>query len=532
MQELARTHRDELSHLQAAYEARLRSLAARMRSAPEAVAGDALLAAMARDPASAMLTTERLVEVLEASINSEQEGQIGRLCQQLAGCEAALDETRREAAAAAAALPQLTSTIEAQRALEASADAARAEAGRLTDALDAERRARTEAEEQLGRAHSTCGALEVRIVTVETELASTRRDAAAAIEAAEARARALEAAAAAQLEGQAGATAASASRLREAAAVAASADGERVLQIAALQAALLAVQGASAAAEEALRAQGAALDAARTQAESAARRADRAESAAKEKESAVNEASSSAAARVRAAEGEAESVARVAEREVRHAQELASSREGLVASERAAFETLLERERAASAQAVSLAAGLTLERDEARAERDATAERYRAVGKKVEQLVAMEGARTTEGREAALRARVLALEASLAETRSELGAWAQRLAQTEVAAAGREAGLVREQRAAAAAAHAEGVAEGEGRAAAEAAYRRGGLEACLESQGSELAASRAELQRALDELDAWRAEAEARREALREVEVRPSEIFTYVCICI
>ena len=238
MQALARTHRDELSQLQTSYASRLCSLATHVRSAQETVMDDELLAMMARDPTSAMHVSERLGEVLEACIGSEQEEQIGLLCKQLAGCEAALNESRREAADArraaadaAAALPQITATIDEQRELEAVANAARVEVERLTDAISAERRARADAEAQLERAYSTCGSLEVRSATVETELAAARRDAAAAIEAAEARVRAMGAAAAALKEGHIGAAATSAAWLRETSAAAAKTDGERVSQV-------------------------------------------------------------------------------------------------------------------------------------------------------------------------------------------------------------------------------------------------------------------------------------------------------------
>ena len=82
--------REELARLQQSYEARLRSLATKVRATQEDVRDDLVLEQMGRDPCSAAYVQERLGEVLEAALASEQEAQIGRLCRQLAAREAAL----------------------------------------------------------------------------------------------------------------------------------------------------------------------------------------------------------------------------------------------------------------------------------------------------------------------------------------------------------------------------------------------------------------------------------------------------------
>jgi hypothetical protein len=488
------TDRDELSHLQASYEHRLRSLAARVRGSSEAIVGDKLLMAMSRDPASAVHATERLGELLEKALASEQEDQIGRLCRELASCEAALGEAqrdavgaRREAADARAAVSRQSSDMAERRELEASATAARDETERLAEAIRAEQSARAEAEAQLSHATRSLGSVEAHMMRLEMELGDARQKARASAEGAEQRVSAMQAkaceaaeaaeqrvtlmqtaaeqrvsamqaaveqrvtvmqaAAAAQRDRHLSEVASSAALLRETADAAARAHGERVLQIAALQGMVLAARQEVAAAEEAVRAaeeRARAAELGRAEASAAVaswmRRAEAAEAAAVE------------AAVARAAEAEARATG---EASSRTPEELSTQGRGS-SCQGAARESVRAAEQVAAAAQAALVQ-VTEERDRAVAERDAIAERYQKMGRRVEKLMEAERARSSDGREGALRAGSLETASSVAEYR--WGGMERELAATRAEA---------------------------------------------EAKGSELTSLRAEFSRALSDLDAWR----------------------------
>lgn len=530
IQELAQTHRHELSQLQARYELRLRSLAARVRGSHEAIVGDKLLMEMSRDPASAVHATERLGELLEKAIASEQEDQIGRLCRELASCEATLGEAQRDAACARrdaddarAALSRLASDAVERRALQASAAEASIQTKRLAEAIGAEQRARVDAETQLSHANRALESVEAHIVRLQAELEAARQNADAATKAAEERVATMQAAVGVQRERHLSELASAAALLRETGDAAARADGERISQIAALQAALLAARQAAGAAEESARAAEAGRAEASAAVASSRRRAEAAEAAARGTSAAAEE-------RVRAAEASAEAAkAKEVAAASAHAREGQSAQERGPSFQKAAEESVRAAEQAAAAQAA--VARMAEERDCAITERDAIAERYRVMGGRVAQLMEAERARSADGRAGALRARIAALEAAHEQQAAAhalaLSSAGERAARAAAEASAREAEAARAYVQAVGQAHAQGAAEGEERAAAEAVSRCGSLERELaatraeaDARASELASSRDELRRALGEMDAWREEAEERRQALRETERR------------
>lgn len=535
IQELAQTHRHELSQLQARYELRLRSLAARVRGSHEAIVGDKLLMEMSRDPASAVHATERLGELLEKAIASEQEDQIGRLCRELASCEATLSEAQRDAACARrdaddarAALSRLASDAMERRALQASAAEASIQTKRLAEAIGAEQRARVDAETQLSHANRALGSVEAHVLRLQAELEAARQNADAATKAAEERVATMQAAVGVQRERHLNELASAAALLRETGDAAARADGERISQIAALQAALLAARQAAGAAEESARAAEAGRAEASAAVASSRRRAEAAEAAARGTSAAAEERVRAAEASVVAAAAEAAIAKEVAAASA-HAREGQSAQERGPSFQKAAEESVRAAEQAAAAQAA--VARMAEERDCAITERDAIAERYRVMGGRVTQLMEAERARSADGCAGALRARIAALEAAHEQQAAAhalaLSSAGERAARAAAEASAREAEAARAYVQAVGQAHAQGAAEGEERAAAEAVSRCGSLERELaatraeaDARASELASSRDELRRALGEMDAWREEAEERRQALRETERR------------
>ena len=358
-QEREQAHGGELKVLQALYEERLRSLSARVRETQQTVAGDELVSTMRRDPLSASHVQGRMAEILEAALSSEQEASIGKLCRQLAAARAELGRERAVTGAS-----QLVAAAERQKAQGVQLQ-------EMSVAVVREAHQRHEAQAGLARAQEECGTLRAEVEEARAEVARLNVES-------EGKARGEAEAVGAQVR----------HRLIEVELSRSAQDGAMAAAMAGLQGELLATRSERAAAQaEAAEAQAQAV-AMQTAAEAAVASAGA--------ERAARGRLELEAAELRAAVGEAEAEALGAGGAAREAAAAAHTRWAEQEARGVALSHAAEAAQVMAAQHAAEAAAAAEERDELRL-------KYRGLGAKVQELVAIEASHGGERREASLR---------------------------------------------------------------------------------------------------------------------------------